>query len=249
MVVFINEEARRILDLPEPVVKSGGQHYGALLHDHPDSYPALRVGLRRQGTTLAQPAELRLKPTGRVIGYTLSVVRDDRGRPHACRFLLQGPHAGGAGRGTRAAARPARGAGRNGGHHRPRSEEPAGEHRGDGRPDAAPGDRSDGYCRRCWPTSSTRRRWRTPSCSRCSSSSGRSGCRWIARTCWRVVEDAIVLAERKIARGGALIEVWCRRPAGDPGRSPPAVPGGDQPARSTPSRRSAAAEPSGRAPG
>jgi len=87
MVVFINEEARRILDLPEPVLKGGGQHYGVLLHDHPDLIRLFASAF--DVSMLPNRAELRLKPTGRVIGYTLSLVRDDRGRPHGVSLFFK----------------------------------------------------------------------------------------------------------------------------------------------------------------
>ena len=88
---------------------------------------------------LPNRAELRLKSSGKVIGYTLSHVRDERGRVDGRRAVLQGPDAGRAAGRARAAARPPGGARRNGGRDRARSEEPAGRHRGDGRRAEAPG--------------------------------------------------------------------------------------------------------------
>ena len=86
---------------------------------------------------LPNRAELRLKSTGKVIGYTLSQVRDAGGRVRRD-AVLQGPDARRAARGARAPARSPGGARRDGRRDRARSEEPAGRHRSDGRhPQAA----------------------------------------------------------------------------------------------------------------
>ena len=82
------------------------------------------------------------------------------------------------------------------------------------------------------PTSSRKPRWPTPSSSRCSSSSGRSGCRSSAsrsptssttRSRW---PRATVPARRGAGRGGRCAE----RSAADPGRSAPAAAGVHEPA-------------------
>ena len=82
---------------------------------------------------LPNRAELRLRSSGKVIGYTLSHVRDERGRADGVVALFQGPHEGRAARGARAASRSPRRARRDGGRDRARSEESAGRHRSDGR--------------------------------------------------------------------------------------------------------------------
>ena len=79
-----------------------------------------------------------------MIGYTLSQVKDDGADADRRRAVLQGPDAGRAARGARAAARSPRVARRDGGRHRARAEEPARRHRGDGRPAAPPGARLAG---------------------------------------------------------------------------------------------------------
>jgi signal transduction histidine kinase len=74
-LVLINDEACRIFGLP---VNGDylGLSYGEVLRDHPD---AVRViGGAFEMAALPNRAELRLKATGKVIGYTLSLVRDER---------------------------------------------------------------------------------------------------------------------------------------------------------------------------
>ena len=141
-VVFINDEARRILGLPElPGGWPGGDgvHYSELLKDHHDLVRLFAVGVRAEHA--AQPrraAPQAVRPRHRLH----AVARPRRARARARRVaLLQGPHAGRAGRGARAAARPPGRARRDGRHDRARGEEPAGQHRGDGGPAAAPGGR------------------------------------------------------------------------------------------------------------
>ena len=55
-----------------------GRPFGELFRDHPD---VARVVSSAFELTLPNRAELRLKDTDRVIGYTLSVVKDDAGAP------------------------------------------------------------------------------------------------------------------------------------------------------------------------
>src|SRR6187455_2391188 len=74
-IVLLNEEARRLFHLPAGDV--AGSPYADVLHEHPD---ILRVlGGAFELKSLPNRAELRLKSTDTVIGYTLSLVRDDAG--------------------------------------------------------------------------------------------------------------------------------------------------------------------------
>ena len=74
-VVLLNDEARRLFHLPAGSVV--GTNYADLLHEHSD---ILRVlGGAFELKLLPNRAELRLKSTDTVIGYTLSLVRDDQG--------------------------------------------------------------------------------------------------------------------------------------------------------------------------
>jgi len=73
--VLINEEARRLFHLkPGPVA---GMPYADVLHEHPDIVRVLGGAFELK--SLPNRAELRLKSTDMVIGYTLSLVRDDGG--------------------------------------------------------------------------------------------------------------------------------------------------------------------------
>ena len=77
-LALMNSEAYRIFSLtrrPDDV----GRPFGELFRDHPDV--ARVVSSAFELTTLPNRAELRLKDTDRVIGYTLSVVKDDAGAP------------------------------------------------------------------------------------------------------------------------------------------------------------------------
>ena len=76
-VVLLNDEARRLFHLRADSLE--GQRYADVLHEHPD---ILRVlGGAFELKSLPNRAELRLKSTDTVIGYTLSLVRDDDGEP------------------------------------------------------------------------------------------------------------------------------------------------------------------------
>src|SRR5262245_34135527 len=75
-VVLINDEACRIFGLP-PARTHIGRLYSDVLRDHPDMVRV--VGGAFELSTLPNRAELRLKSTDKVIGYTLSLVRDDVG--------------------------------------------------------------------------------------------------------------------------------------------------------------------------
>lgn len=85
-ITAINEEAYRILGVTE-TSSDLGSHFSELLHDHPD---LLRVFAGAFDLThLPNRAELRLKPSGTVIGYTLSLVRDDRGRVYGAALFFK----------------------------------------------------------------------------------------------------------------------------------------------------------------
>ena len=73
----INGEAYRILGI-DPSPDHIGRPFSELLHEHPD---LLRVFAGAfDASHLPNRAELRLKPSGTVVGYTLSLVRDDHDR-------------------------------------------------------------------------------------------------------------------------------------------------------------------------
>jgi PAS domain S-box-containing protein len=74
-IVLLNDEARRLFRLaPGPVA---GLPYPDVLHEHPDIVRVLGGAFELK--SLPNRAELRLKSTDTVIGYTLSLVRDDDG--------------------------------------------------------------------------------------------------------------------------------------------------------------------------
>jgi signal transduction histidine kinase len=74
-LVLINDEACRIFSLP-PDLDYLGQGYGQVFREHPDVVRVL--GGAYELATLPNRAELRLKPTDKVIGYTLSLIRDEQ---------------------------------------------------------------------------------------------------------------------------------------------------------------------------
>ncbi|HVC18620.1 MAG TPA: ATP-binding protein [Vicinamibacterales bacterium] len=77
MLAVMNDEAYRIFDLkrrPEDI----GRPFRDVLSGHPDAIRVLTGGFEL--SHLPNRAELRLKASGRVIGYTLAQVRDERGR-------------------------------------------------------------------------------------------------------------------------------------------------------------------------
>jgi PAS domain S-box-containing protein len=89
-VVLINEAARRILglsDMPGGWPGGDGVHYSELLRDYQDLSRLFASAFEM--STLPNRAELRLKPSGRVIGYTVSLVRDDRGRVHGASLFFK----------------------------------------------------------------------------------------------------------------------------------------------------------------
>jgi len=85
-ITTINEEAYRILGVPE-TAGDVGRHFTDLLRDHPD---LLRVFASVFDLShLPNRAELRLKPTGTVIGYTVSLIRDDRARVYGAALFFK----------------------------------------------------------------------------------------------------------------------------------------------------------------
>jgi PAS domain S-box-containing protein len=77
IVAELNAEACRIFQLkrsPSPI----GRNFSKVLAKHPDVMRVLQRAFEL--SHLPNRAELRLKSSGKVIGYTLSVVRDNRGR-------------------------------------------------------------------------------------------------------------------------------------------------------------------------
>jgi signal transduction histidine kinase len=85
-VVMINEEACRILEIA-PDAEDTGRHFSDLLRQHHDVVRILAGAYEM--STLPNRAELRLKPTGKVIGYTLSLVRDERLRVHGAALFFK----------------------------------------------------------------------------------------------------------------------------------------------------------------
>ena len=75
-VVLVNDEACRLFDLP-PGKTLVGQPFGEVLRGHPDIVRVL--GGAFEMAALPNRAELRLTSTDTVIGYTLSLVRDEAG--------------------------------------------------------------------------------------------------------------------------------------------------------------------------
>jgi PAS domain S-box-containing protein len=76
-VAEMNAEAQRIFQLKR-TPKAVGRHFSQVLAKHPDMVRVLQSAFELRH--LPNRAELRLKKTGKVIGYTLSHVRDERGR-------------------------------------------------------------------------------------------------------------------------------------------------------------------------
>jgi PAS domain S-box-containing protein len=74
-LALMNDEAYRIFSLPRQ--SDVGRPAAEVFRDRPDLIRVLSAAFEM--TTLPNRAELRLKDTDRVIGYTLSVIRDDAG--------------------------------------------------------------------------------------------------------------------------------------------------------------------------
>src|SRR5437867_2323814 len=75
-VALMNDEAYRILVLkrrPDDI----GRPFTEVLHERPDASRSLSDAFEQNH--LSNRAEFRLKDIGRVVGYTLSLVRDDHG--------------------------------------------------------------------------------------------------------------------------------------------------------------------------
>ena len=85
-VVMINEEACRILEIA-PDAEDSGRHFSELLRHHHDVVRILAGAFEM--STLPNRAEMRLKPSGKVIGYTLSLVRDERLRVHGAALFFK----------------------------------------------------------------------------------------------------------------------------------------------------------------
>jgi nitrogen-specific signal transduction histidine kinase len=77
VVAEINQEAARIFQIKR-TPHTVGRHFSEVLAKHPDMVRVLHSAFEL--SHLPNRAELRLKTTGKVIGYTLSHVRDERGR-------------------------------------------------------------------------------------------------------------------------------------------------------------------------
>jgi PAS domain S-box-containing protein len=75
-MVLVNDEACRLFGLP-PGAALVGQPFGDVLQNHPGIVRVL--GGAFEMATLPNRAELRLQSTDTVIGYTLSLVRDEAG--------------------------------------------------------------------------------------------------------------------------------------------------------------------------
>jgi signal transduction histidine kinase len=73
-VVLINDEAYRTFELPADLDYLG-QPFADVFRVHPDVVRVLSGAF--EVAALPNRAELRLKPTGKVIGYTLSLIRDE----------------------------------------------------------------------------------------------------------------------------------------------------------------------------
>src|SRR5215203_2208882 len=72
-LALINEEAYRIFGVT-PSPHDGGQLLSSVLREHPDVVRVLTGSFELHH--LPNRVELRLKPSGKVIGYTLALVRD-----------------------------------------------------------------------------------------------------------------------------------------------------------------------------
>ncbi len=77
-LVLVNGEACRLFGLSDGAALVG-RPYADVLHDHPEIVRVLGGAFEME--SLPNRAELRLKSTDTVIGYTLSLVRDEAGTP------------------------------------------------------------------------------------------------------------------------------------------------------------------------
>lgn len=85
-VLMVNEEAYRILEIT-PQQGDTERHFSDLFRDHHDVVRVLAAAFEM--STLPNRAELRLKPSGKVIGYTLSLVRDGRLHVHGAALFFK----------------------------------------------------------------------------------------------------------------------------------------------------------------
>ncbi|MGE3177550.1 MAG: nitrogen regulation protein NR(II) [Vicinamibacterales bacterium] len=76
-IALTNQEAYRIFAVPRPE-SDIGRAFNDVFRERPEAVRALSAAFEM--TTLPNRAELRLKELDRVVGYTLSQVRDDEGR-------------------------------------------------------------------------------------------------------------------------------------------------------------------------
>lgn len=76
-IAVMNEVAYRVLGLT-PGTEDLGQPYAEVLHDCPEVVRVLQHAF--ESATLPNRAEMRLRKTGRSIGYTLSHINDDGGQ-------------------------------------------------------------------------------------------------------------------------------------------------------------------------
>jgi signal transduction histidine kinase len=85
-VVLINDEAYHTFQLPADLDYLG-QPYAEVFRSHPDIVRVLSGAFEL--ATLPNRAELRLKPTGKVIGYTLSLIRDEHDQTVGAALLFK----------------------------------------------------------------------------------------------------------------------------------------------------------------
>ncbi len=85
-VAVMNEVAYRILDI-QPQEDDLGGEVGAVLASQPDMVRVLSAAFDL--AHLPNRAELRLKPTNKVIGYTLSHILDDQGQPEGAAVFFK----------------------------------------------------------------------------------------------------------------------------------------------------------------
>ena len=213
-LVLINDEACRIFGLPARSGLSRASPTPTSSAATPTSSACSAA--RSSWPALPNRAELRLKSTAKVIGYTLSLVRDERDETiGAALFFKDLTHVEQMEERERLRDRLAA-LGEMAATMAHEIKNPLGGHRGDGRAAAAPGARQPRRAGAGHATSSTKPRWPTPSSRRCSTSSGRCGCSSIARRSARRCQSAVTMADGKAARGddrrvGARCRRSCRR--------------------------------------
>ena len=173
-IAVMNDVAYRILGLP-PRRSDIGRPFTGVLQAQPEVARIIARAFELEPPAEPRRAAAQEQQEGHRLHHLAGArLAEPRHRRDA---VLQGPHPGRAARGTRAAARPARRARRDGGGDRARGQEPARRHRSHGRHSQAHSCRTRRTRRRSSATSSRKPRWPTPSSSRCSTSCVRSGCR------------------------------------------------------------------------